>query len=215
MKYDPLIHKRRSIRLHGYDYSQAGLYFITICVQNREMLFGMIENDEMILNDAGKMIQTEWEKLPERFVNIKLHEFVVMPNHFHGIIEIVGATLVVACDVADKTDVAVGPDVVDKRDGKEDIQNDADMQGATTGVAPTGETAPNKTVGEMVGAFKSITTDLYITGVQELDWPRFDSKLWQRNYYENIIKNEAAYEKIADYIINNVTRWKDDKFYEK
>src|SRR5215210_2961095 len=98
MKYNPEIHKRRSIRLKGYDYSQEGLYFITICVQNRKCLFGKIENDEMILNDAGQMVQTEWEKLTERFNNIELHEFVVMPNHFHGILEIVhnvGATLVV------------------------------------------------------------------------------------------------------------------------
>ncbi len=96
MKYDPAIHKRRSIRLTGYDYSQSGLYFITNCVLNRDLLFGKIENGEMILNAAGRMIQTEWEKLPQRFTNFQLHEFVVMPNHFHGILEIVGATLVVA-----------------------------------------------------------------------------------------------------------------------
>ena len=97
MKYNPDIHKRKTIRLKGYDYSQAGLYFITICVQNRECLFGRIENDEMVLNDAGKMVQHEWEILPERFKNIELHEFIVMPNHFHGILGIVvGATLVVA-----------------------------------------------------------------------------------------------------------------------
>ncbi len=105
MAYNPLIHNRKSIRLKGYDYSQAGLYFITICVQDRELLFGKIETDEMILNDAGKMIQTEWEKLPQRFSNIELDEFIVMPNHFHAILEIVhpsaavtavGATLVVA-----------------------------------------------------------------------------------------------------------------------
>ncbi len=67
MKYNPAIHKRKSIRLKGYDYSQAGLYFITICVQNRDSLFGEIKNDEMILNDAGKMIHAEWEKLTQRF----------------------------------------------------------------------------------------------------------------------------------------------------
>jgi REP element-mobilizing transposase RayT len=91
MKYNPEIHKRRSIRLKGYDYSQAGLYFITICVQNRRHLFGNIENGNIILNDAGKMIDTEWKNLKNCFPNIKLHEYVIMPNHFHGILEIVGA----------------------------------------------------------------------------------------------------------------------------
>ena len=94
MKYNPVIHNRRSIRKKGYDYSKAGLYFITICVQNKELLFGTIENGKMILNDSGRMIQNEWGKLPKRFNNIDLHEFTVMPNHFHGILEIVGAPLV-------------------------------------------------------------------------------------------------------------------------
>ena len=88
--------QRKSIRLKGYDYSQAGLYFITIVTKNREHLFGKIENGKMILNDAGKMVEKQWLKLPERFKNIKLHEYTVMPNHFHTILEIVGATLVVA-----------------------------------------------------------------------------------------------------------------------
>ncbi len=98
MSYNSKIHNRRSIRLKGYDYSQAGLYFITICVQNREWLFGKIENDEMILNDAGKMVEIEWLNLKNLFPNIELHEYITMPNHFHGILEIVpvGATLVVA-----------------------------------------------------------------------------------------------------------------------
>ena len=95
-KYNPKKHHRRSIRLKGYDYTQAGLYFVTFCVQNRLSLFGNIENGKMDLNDAGKMVTIEWLKLPERFKNIKLHEYVVMPNHFHAILEIVGATLVVA-----------------------------------------------------------------------------------------------------------------------
>ena len=96
MPYNKNIHHRRSIRLKGYDYSQAGLYFITICVQDRKCLFGNIVNGEMILNDAGKMADNEWVKIPERFTNVQLHEQIVMPNHFHAIMEIVGATLVVA-----------------------------------------------------------------------------------------------------------------------
>jgi len=94
MVSNPDIHHRRSIRLKGYDYSQTGLYFITICTQNRLCLFGEIENGEMILNNAGIMIEHQWQELIYHFDNIKLHEFIVMPNHFHGIIEFAGVPLV-------------------------------------------------------------------------------------------------------------------------
>ena len=90
MNYNPDIHHRRSIRLKGYDYSQAGLYFVTICTQNRLCLFGKIENREMILNDPGIMIERQWQELIYRFDNIKADEFIVMPNHFHGIVKFVG-----------------------------------------------------------------------------------------------------------------------------
>lgn len=180
--YNPNIHHRRSIRLKGYDYSQAGLYFITICTQNRKHFFGEIRSGnhmgdhegrpytEMILNDAGCMVETEWLKIPQRFPNVVLHEYVVMPNHFHAIMEIVGATLVVA-------------------------QN---MVGG-------------KTVGDMVGAFQSIVTVEYIRGVKQYDWARFDGKLFQRNYWEHIIRDNESFERIANYIINNPENWKTDK----
>jgi REP element-mobilizing transposase RayT len=185
-KYNPNIHHRRSIRLKGYDYWQAGLYFITICCHRRGnpswLPFGEIENREMKLNDAGTMIENEWLKLPERFTNIQLPEYVVMPNHFHAILEIVGATLLVA-------------------------QNDDDTEkGQPLVVAPT------KTIGNMMDAFKSITTVEYIRGVKTLGWQPFDGKLWQRNYYEHIIRNEQSYQTISEYIINNPAKWADDKF---
>ena len=96
MKFDPQKHHRRSIRLKDYDYSQAGAYHVTVVVQNREYFFGEIVNDEMILSEAGKMIDEQWNALLERFPNIELDMYQIMPNHFHGIIVIVGATLVVA-----------------------------------------------------------------------------------------------------------------------
>ena len=192
MKYNPEIHKRRSIRLKGYDYSQAGLYFITICVQDRECLFGNIENGEMILNDAGKMIETEWLNLNNRFSNIELHEFIVMPNHFHGILEIVGATLVVA-----------------QNDVNTQNKNNENEKGQPQGIAPT------KTVGDMMDAFKSISTVEYIRGVKNLGWKPFDGRIWQRNYYEHIIRNEQSYQTISNYIINNPAKWQEDKFYAK
>lgn len=183
-KYNPNIHHRKSIRLKGYDYSQAGLYFVTICVQDRKCLFGHVENGETILNDAGQMVENEWLKLPQRFPNITLHEFVVMPNHFHAIMEIVGATLVVA-------------------------QNDMGQpdMGQPQGIAPT--TKP-KTVGDMVGAFQSIVTVEYIRGVKQLGWEPFNGRLWQRNYWEHIIRNEQSYQRISEYIINNPKNWEND-----
>lgn len=88
MKYDPQIHHRRSIRLKGYDYSQAGAYFITICCHDRACLFGNITEEKMILNDAGKVANECWLQIPEHFPNTILHEHIVMPNHVRGIIEL-------------------------------------------------------------------------------------------------------------------------------
>ena len=96
MKFDPDVHRRRSIRLADYDYSSAGFYFVTICIQNRECLLGRIANGEVVLNDAGRMVEKIWMELPQRFPDVTSDLFVVMPNHFHGIIIInddVGAPL--------------------------------------------------------------------------------------------------------------------------
>jgi putative transposase len=163
MKYDPDRHHRKSIRLKGYDYAQAGLYFITICTQHRQCLFGSVAKGEMVLNDAGEMVTQQWHDLTNRFNQVDLHEFIVMPNHCHGIIEItVGVPLVCT------------------------------------------------PVGDIVGAFKSLTTNAYIKGVNEQSWEAFDGKLWQRNYYERIIRNKEAYVKISEYIRNNPLKWQKD-----
>lgn len=199
MTYNPQKHHRRSIRLKGYDYSQAGLYFITICTQNRACLFGNIVNGKMKLNDAGQMVENEWFKLTERYKNIALHDFVVMPNHFHAILEIVGATLVVAPnDMVAQNNMVAPNDMV--------AQNE---KGQPQGIAHT-ESTTNKTVGEMVGAFESITTVEYIRGVKTNNWQTFYKKLWQRNYHEHIIRDEQSYIKISEYIINNPANWDND-----
>ena len=89
MRYNPEIHHRRSIRLKGYDYSQSGYYFITVCTQGQRRLFGEIEKSKMVLNDAGKMVGHWWNELKNKYTNIELDEYAVMPNHFHGIINII------------------------------------------------------------------------------------------------------------------------------
>ena len=86
MNYNPNIHHRRSIRLKGYDYSQAGAYFITICVMGRQHLFGQVVNKEMILNQLGQIAYNEWLNTPQLRPNVSLDVFVIMPNHIHGII---------------------------------------------------------------------------------------------------------------------------------
>src|SRR5437879_3537657 len=86
MKYDPDAHHRRSLRLKGYDYSQAGAYFLTICVQDRECLFGEVANDELQLNDAGQMVERWWAELQNKFPPVEIDEYIIMPNHLHGII---------------------------------------------------------------------------------------------------------------------------------
>jgi len=104
MIYDPSLHRRRSIRLKGYDYSQAGAYYITVCVEDRSCLFGDILDGNMRLSAVGDMIASEWLALQSRFPNVELDEYIVMPNHMHGIIVInsdyVGAGIAHAKDWA-------------------------------------------------------------------------------------------------------------------
>jgi len=88
MKYNPDIHHRRSIRLQGYDYSQSGAYFITTCTQNRECLFGEIHNGKMYLNEYGEIAKKCWVEIPKHHQNVQLDEYVIMPNHIHGIVVI-------------------------------------------------------------------------------------------------------------------------------
>ena len=91
--YNPDIHHRHSIRLKGYDYASEGLYFVTICTQNRECFFGEIKNNEMVLNDAGRMVEKWYRKTQDKFPDIICHEMVIMPNHFHCIWENVGSSV--------------------------------------------------------------------------------------------------------------------------
>src|SRR3970040_115106 len=86
IKFDPQKYHRRSIRLKEYDYSQAGVYFVTIVTWQREFLFGEIVNKEMKLNGYGEIVQNWWGEIPNHFANVETGAFIVMPNHIHGII---------------------------------------------------------------------------------------------------------------------------------
>lgn len=196
MRYDSFKHHRRSIRLKDYDYSQEGAYYLTIVAQKRECLFGDVANAEMILYDAGEMLQRQWLALPERFANMELDEFVIMPNHFHGIVVI-----------TDKMGRAT-PGRAPTRGAPTTPTRDSDSVGATLVVAQNDR--PDPVLGEIIGAWKSITTDEYIRGVHELNWQPFDGKLWQRNYYEHIIRNERDLNRIREYITANPANWNED-----
>ncbi len=172
MPYDPNKHHRRSIRLKGYDYSQAGAYFVTMCVQRRELLF--------VTDDVIDMIQRWWDKLPEKFPGVETDAFVIMPNHTHGII------------------VVTGEHVGSPRQSAQSV-----------GVDPRVNPAP--TLGEMIQWFKTMTTNEYIRGVKTLNWTPFPGKLWQRNYYEHIIRSEIELNAIRQYIINNPLKWEQDR----
>ena len=247
--YNPKIHHRRSIRLKGYDYSKAGLYFITICCQNRICRFGKIvishsdnnstneqkgrpqgyaptgdqstiaksEIKTMILNDAGKMVDEQWLAMVDRFQNIELHEYSIMPNHFHCILEIVGELESGRpqgyAPTTAPTSAPTSAPMTAPTYAPMDTPTKAPTDTSTKDLQNENGKPKNKTIGDMMDAFKSIITVEYIRGVKNKGWDRFKGKLLQRDYYEHIIRNELEYQRISEYIINNPSKWKEDKFY--
>jgi putative transposase len=228
MKFDPDKHHRHSIRLKGFDYSSPGAYFITICVQHRECLFGEIADGKMHLNPAGNMATHWWLELNQKFPSIQTDPFVVMPNHFHGIIIIpatspdytVGADLRV-CPLQNVTP----PNPIPKNILPPNLtsQNDQTVDDATTLEEGAHIGAPLRvdetsldmgvSVSQIVQWFKTMTTNAYIRGVKDNDWQPFNKRLWQRNYYEHIIRDEAAFQNICQYIRNNPKSWTQDQLH--
>ncbi len=187
MKYNHEIHHRRSIRLKGYDYSQSGLYFITICTQNREHIFGTIENGKISLNEYGNIVKNEWIRTPKIRKEIELHEYIVMPNHIHGIVEIT--------------------------DGRGDVyyrRGDRPVAPTTTLIAPMVKSGPKQnSIGSLIAGYKSsVTKQINILRGKP------GVSIWQRNYYEQIIRNKRSYYQISEYIKSNPGKWQNDKYHE-
>jgi putative transposase len=184
-------HHRHSIRLAEYDYRQDGAYFVTMCVYQRACLFGDVVGDEMMLSTLGCIVLEEWERTAIHRTYVILDEFVVMPNHVHGIIVIdhgadgVGATRRVA--QFDPTSIPNVP-----ASGR-----------ATHRVAPTGPAAGS--IGAIIGQFKSISAKR-INRVRETP----GAPVWQRNYYEHVIRDEKSLNAIREYIQFNPARWAAD-----
>ena len=159
MKYNPNLHHRRSIRLPGYDYSQEGAYFVTICIWQRQCLLGDIEERNMILNRYGQVVDFNWLNLTKVYPNIELDSFVIMPNHIHGIIVIKNRH---------------------KSHGLSEI-----VRGLKTFSA------------------RRINKLRAVSGIP----------VWQRGYYEHIIRNETTFSNIQEYIINNPYKWETDEMH--
>jgi putative transposase len=202
LKYNADIHHRRSIRLTGFDYSQCGYYFITVCTRDRRCLFGEIEKGRMILNDAGQMIGRWWNELKNKYANIEIDEYVVMPNHCHGIINIIDPVPV-------RADLRVRP-VCPNHLGSDETAKRPDGMGEHAGSPLHG-----RPIYKMVQWFKTMTTNEYIHNVKYNRWEPFDGKLWQRNYYEQIVRDETSLQRIREYIVNNPHQWQQDKLFPR
>lgn len=158
MKFDPKIHHRRSIRLQGYDYSQAGAYYVTVVAWRREHVFGDIINAEMQLNKFGQIVQYAWYDLPKHYPHVELDTFCIMPNHVHAII----------------------------------VLNDNPV-------------AKRHPLSEVVRAFKSFSARRINSLRHSQGIP-----VWQRNYYEHIIRNHEDYLSKSNYIMDNPLNWEND-----
>jgi putative transposase len=160
--------QRKTIRLKDYDYSIPGAYFVTICTYKNQFLFAETKDGVLKLNNVGEMIEGYWINLANKFPAVEMDEYIIMPDHLHGLIFIVGA------------DPCVCPD-----------------SGAHTG-------APLQ---KIIQWFKTMTTNAYIRGVKKKKWRPFTDKLWQRGYYEHIVRNAHDLNDTRHYIKNNPARW--------
>ncbi len=186
MTYDSDRHHRQSIRLRDFDYAGVGGYFVTLCAWQRECLFGDVADGDVRLNEWGVVVRDEWLRTPRVRPNVMLDEFVVMPNHFHGILVIddvigVGATRWVAHD-----------------------RRPIPQTRATHRVAPTAG-PPSGSVGAIIGQFKSAVTKRINALRDNAGCP-----IWQRNYHEHVIRDERDLDAIRRYIAENPVQWELD-----
>ena len=182
MNDGPAVRHRRSIRLQWRDYGQPGAYFVTICTRDRECLFGEIADGRMWLNDMGHAVEAEWLNTAHIRPQVELGAYVVMPNHFHAIVVIVD----------NGRDVLAGRGILDDRGVSE--------------YAPTEFRSPSQTIGAIVRGFKSAVTKRInaIRGTPGLP-------VWQRNYYEHVIRNDDELDRIRQYIVDNSVQWAMDR----
>ncbi len=226
MPYDPARHHRRSIRRKGYDYTQAGAYFITIVTQGRLCLFGEVVAGEMRMNDAGRMVHQVWDELALFYEGVQTDAFIVMPNHVHGIIILTGTVRATprGCpgEMNVEMNVGAGPRASpDPPSGQPRSPSGQPRSPSGQPHSPSGQprgVAPTLGLGlpDVVHRFKTMTTKRYADGVRANQWPPFPGRLWQRNYYEHIIRDVGAngrspLQRIREYILTNPLRWHLDR----
>ncbi|WP_457651856.1 transposase [Rhodocaloribacter sp.] len=229
MPYDPERHHRRSIRLRGYDYTRDGAYFVTLCVWDRECLFGEVVNGEVRLSDAGRIVADTWTWLAAQYPYVALDAWVVMPNHLHGIIVMGGRDDGGGGDGGGGMDDGGGGGVGGSRTARtddaparaDDARARADDVAGRMGDVPAraddararagdvaGRTGPvkRKPLGRLIGAFKTVSTKR----INEIRGTP-GAVLWQRDFYEHIVRDAADLRRIRAYIAANPARWDRDR----
>jgi putative transposase len=211
MKYDPKIHNRRSIRLKGYDYRRSGAYFITICIHQRRWRLGQVCEGVMVPSIDGGIVAQIWHRIPQHFPNAYLDEFVVMPNHIHGILWLGHDRDGVDRDGDDIPAGAKHSAVQSSVIPKIKLPNASPQPHHGTTTPHHGTTTPphgtkSGSVCAIVQNFKSISTRK-INQIHQTP----GSRIWQRDYYERIIRDDVALDRVRTYIRNNPRSWAKDK----
>lgn len=184
---EPTKHRCRSIRLKDFDYARAGACFVTVCVRNKECLLGEIIHGELAMTTLGTVVQSIWDDLPHYYLNIDVDAFTIMPNHVHGII-------------------ILGEDITRSAGaGPRACPSEHRQKGQPRGAAPTKMSLP-----DVVHRFKSLTTTRYRQAVAEHISRPSPGRLWQRNYYEHVIRNENKLNRIRQYVVDNPLKWELD-----
>ncbi len=180
--------RKNSLRLQGYDYRHARTFFVTICVEGRHQLFGEIANGEIVLNEFGKAVEVEWNKTAEIREAVSLDEYVIMPNHFHAILRL--------------NDNYVGPYTNVGADGNPPAPSDSIISSASYNTTYP-RTVPLSTI---IAAFKRASTK----AINELRGTRGDG-VWQRSFFDRIIRNDHELGLARKYIVENPINWGKDK----
>ena len=182
---------RKTIRLQTWDYRWTGAYFITICTKNKEYYFGDIKNGRMRLSQVGVIADILWYEIKNRVKNIELGEFVVMPNHVHGILILNEDNINIDNNVGTLGNV-----------GTLHATSLPDKNGYMSSISPKSHSVSN-----IIRSYKSAVT-------KHANRLGFESA-WQSRFHDHIIRDEKSFDMISDYIINNPSKWEEDKFYQK
>ena len=188
---------RKSNRLKNYDYSQNGMYFVTICTQNREELFGEIKDGKIVLSELGKIIEKDYLEMPTCYPSIFLDVFTIMPNHIHGILEINKPIA-----------VAVGADLVSAP-----AQDTESIQPGQPQGLSLRSSQPQQNIGLLSKAIQGFKSKSAVEHINLMKSKNISgsTKIWQRSFYDRIIRNDAELNRVREYILSNPAMWERDR----